>query len=86
MAVGAMLVVRQRAPAGGYLADSGRGAGVFGVLGTVVAVLLALVIFPALQTYCSAVFASMGARWWRRLTSVKPWGSSRNTHRIASRA
>jgi hypothetical protein len=33
----AMLVVRTKAPAGGFFTNSGVGGGVFGVLGTVVA-------------------------------------------------
>ena len=50
-AVGLMLLVRRRAPVGGYFADSDRAAGVFGVVGTGFAVLLAFVIFLAFQSY-----------------------------------
>jgi Protein of unknown function (DUF4239) len=49
-----LFVVRRRAPAGGYFADSTRGAGVFSVLARGVAVLLAFVIFLALQTFRTA--------------------------------
>jgi Protein of unknown function (DUF4239) len=49
-----LLVVRRLAPAGGYFADSTRGTGVFSVLARGVAVLLAFVIFLALQTFRTA--------------------------------
>jgi Protein of unknown function (DUF4239) len=52
--IAGLLVVRRRAPAGGYFADSTRGAGVFSVLARGVAVLLAFVIFLALQTFRTA--------------------------------
>jgi hypothetical protein len=54
VAIAGLLVVRRRAPAGGYFADSTRGTGVFSVLARVVAVLLAFVIFLALQTFRTA--------------------------------
>jgi hypothetical protein len=50
----ALFVVRRWAPAGGYFADSTRAAGVFSVLARGVAVLLAFVIFLALQTFRTA--------------------------------
>lgn len=53
-AIGAMLGLRLRAPRGGVFADSDRAAGVFGVLGTAFAVLLAFVIFVALESYGNA--------------------------------
>ena len=53
-AIAVLFVVRRRAPAGGYFADTARAAGVFTVLGTVVAVLLAFVVFLALETYSTA--------------------------------
>jgi hypothetical protein len=46
--------VRRWAPPGGHFADTARAAGVFTVLGTVVAVLLAFVIFLALETFSTA--------------------------------
>jgi hypothetical protein len=49
-----LFVVRRRAPAGGYFADSTRAAGVFSVLARGVTVLLAFVIFLALQTFRTA--------------------------------
>jgi hypothetical protein len=52
--VAGLLVVRRLAPSGGYFADSTRGAGVFSVLARGVAVLLAFVIFLALQTFRTA--------------------------------
>jgi hypothetical protein len=50
-AVGAMLLVRRRAPAGSYFADGDRAAGVFGVLATGFAVLLGLVVVLAFTSY-----------------------------------
>ena len=54
MAVGAMLLVRRRAPHGGYFHDGDRAAGVFGVLATGFAVLLGFVVFLAFTSYDSA--------------------------------
>ena len=53
-AVGAMLLVRRFAPRGGFFSDSDRAAGVFGVVGTGFAVLLAFVIFIAFESYNNA--------------------------------
>jgi Protein of unknown function (DUF4239) len=53
-ALAALFLLRRRAPPGGYFDDTARAAGVFTVLGTVVAVLLAFVIFLALETYSTA--------------------------------
>jgi hypothetical protein len=53
-AVAAMFLVRRRAPLGGFFTDSDRAAGVFGVLGTSFAVLLAFVIFLAFESYGNA--------------------------------
>jgi hypothetical protein len=53
-AVGLIFLVRRRAPAGGFFTDLDRAAGVFGVLGTSFAVLLAFVIFVAFQSYGNA--------------------------------
>jgi hypothetical protein len=50
----ALFIVRRWAPAGGHFGDTARAAGVFTVLGTVVAVLLAFVIFLALETFSTA--------------------------------
>jgi hypothetical protein len=52
--VGVMSFARRRAPAGGFFTDSDRAAGVFGVLGTAFAVLLAFVIFVAFGSYVNA--------------------------------
>lgn len=49
--VGAMLLVRRRAPVGGYFTDGDRAAGVFGVLATGYAVLLGFVVFLAFESY-----------------------------------
>jgi hypothetical protein len=54
MAVGAMLLVRRRAPDGGYFNDGDRAAGVFGVLATGFAVLLGFVVFLAFTSYDAA--------------------------------
>jgi hypothetical protein len=45
------LVVRRRAPVGGWFSDSSRSAGTLSVIGTMFAVMLAFVIFLALQSY-----------------------------------
>src|SRR6266508_3052911 len=50
-AVALMLLVRRRAPVGGFFTDSDRAAGVFGVVGTGFAVLLAFVIFLSFESY-----------------------------------
>ena len=54
LAVGAMLLVRRRAPHGSYFHDGDRAAGVFGVLATGFAVLLGFVVFLAFTSYDSA--------------------------------
>ena len=51
VAVGAMLLVRRRAPEGGYFADGDRAAGVFGVLATGFSVLLGFIVFLAFSSY-----------------------------------
>jgi hypothetical protein len=50
-AVGAMLLVRRRAPEGGYFADGDRASGVFGVLATGFAIFAGFVIFLAFTSY-----------------------------------
>jgi hypothetical protein len=50
-AVGVMLLVRRRAPAGSYFEDGDRAAGVFGVLATGFAVLIGFVVFLAFESY-----------------------------------
>jgi multisubunit Na+/H+ antiporter MnhB subunit len=50
-AVGLMLLVRRWSPPGAAFTDSDRAAGVFGVVGTGFAVLLAFVIFLAFESY-----------------------------------
>jgi hypothetical protein len=54
VAVGAMLLVRRRAPDGSYFNDGDRAAGVFGVLATGFAVLLGFVVFLAFTSYDAA--------------------------------
>src|SRR3954447_26734858 len=54
IAVTAMLLVRRRAPEGGYFSDGDRAAGVFGVLATGFAVLLGFVVFLAFTSYDAA--------------------------------
>jgi hypothetical protein len=51
VAVGAMLLVRRRAPEGSYFQDGDRASGVFGVLATGYAVFAGFVIFLAFTTY-----------------------------------
>jgi hypothetical protein len=51
VAVAAMLLVRRRAPDGGYFADGDRAAGVFGVLATGFSVLLGFIVFLAFTSY-----------------------------------
>jgi hypothetical protein len=54
VAIAAMLLVRRRAPDGGYFNDGDRAAGVFGVLATGFAVLLGFVVFLAFTSYDAA--------------------------------
>jgi ABC-type multidrug transport system fused ATPase/permease subunit len=54
VAIGAMLLVRRRAPDGSYFNDGDRAAGVFGVLATGFAVLLGFVVFLAFASYDSS--------------------------------
>jgi hypothetical protein len=54
VSIAAKLVVRRVAPRGGFFTDSDRAAGVFGVLGTSFAVLLAFVIFLAFESFGNA--------------------------------
>jgi hypothetical protein len=49
--IGAMLLVRRRAPEGSYFADGDRAAGVFGVLATGFAVLAGFVVILAFESY-----------------------------------
>ena len=50
----AMLLVRRRAPRGGFFADGNRAAAVFGVLATAFALLLGFVILLAFTNYADA--------------------------------
>lgn len=50
----AMLLVRRRAPEGSYFRDGDRASGVFGMLASGFALLLAFVVFLAFQTYDDA--------------------------------
>jgi hypothetical protein len=54
IAIVAMLLVRRRAPDGGYFNDGDRAAGVFGVLATGFSVLLGFLIFLAFTSYDNA--------------------------------
>lgn len=49
VAVVSMLLVRSRAPVGGFFKDSDRAAGIFGVTGTGFPVFLAFVIFLSFE-------------------------------------
>ncbi|HKY13370.1 MAG TPA: hypothetical protein VJM33_00495, partial [Microthrixaceae bacterium] len=51
LAVTAMLLMRRRAPEGGFVADGDRAAGVFGVVATGFSVLLGFLIFLAFESY-----------------------------------
>ena len=51
LAVTALLLVRRRAPDGGFFADGDRAAGVFGVLATGFSVLLGFIVFLAFTSY-----------------------------------
>ena len=51
IAVTALLLVRRRAPDGGFFADGDRAAGVFGVLATGFSVLLGFIVFLAFASY-----------------------------------
>ena len=51
MAIAALLLIRRRAPDGGYFNDGDRAAGVFGVLATGFSVLLGFIIFLAFTSY-----------------------------------
>jgi amino acid transporter len=51
LAIAAMLLVRRRAPEGGYFEDGDRAAGVFGVLATGFSVLLGFIVFLAFTSY-----------------------------------
>jgi hypothetical protein len=51
VAVASILLVRRRAPVGGYFEDGDRAAGVFGVLATGFSVLLGFIVFLAFESY-----------------------------------
>jgi hypothetical protein len=51
IAVVALLLVRKRAPEGGFFTDGDRAAGVFGVLATGFSVMLGFVVFLAFESY-----------------------------------
>src|SRR5262245_61854595 len=50
-AIGAMLLVRRRAPTGSYFTDGDRASGVFGVIATGFAILAGFVVFLAFESY-----------------------------------
>jgi hypothetical protein len=54
IAVAALLLVRRRAPQGGFFEDGDRAAGVFGVLATGFSVLLGFIVFLAFTSYDQA--------------------------------
>jgi len=51
IAVGVLLVVRRRAPDGGYFTSGDRAAGMFGVLASGFAILLGFVVFLAFESF-----------------------------------
>jgi hypothetical protein len=51
VAIGAMLLVRRRAPEGSYFADGDRASGVFGVLSTGFAIFAGFVVFLSFTNY-----------------------------------
>jgi hypothetical protein len=51
VAIGAMLLVRRRAPEGSYFEDGDRASGIFGVLATGFAVLIGFVVFLAFESF-----------------------------------
>jgi hypothetical protein len=51
LAIASILLVRRKAPDGGYFHDGDRAAGVFGVLATGFSVLLGFVVFLAFESY-----------------------------------
>ena len=51
VAIGAMLLVRRRAPEGSYFADGDRASAVFGVVSTGFAIFVGFVIFLAFESY-----------------------------------
>jgi hypothetical protein len=51
IAITGMLLMRRRAPDGGFVADGDRAAGVFGVIATGFSVLLGFLIFLAFESY-----------------------------------
>jgi hypothetical protein len=53
-AIAIKLLLRRRAPTGGWFTDSSHGEGTFGVLGTMFTVMLAFIIFLALESYTRA--------------------------------
>src|SRR5215212_5122049 len=54
VAVGAMLLIRRNAPEGVFVMDADRASAIFGFLATALSILLAFVIFLALETYSGA--------------------------------
>ena len=50
-AIGAFLLVRRRAPEGGFFADGDRSAGFFGVLSAAFAILVGFVVFLAFESF-----------------------------------
>src|SRR3954466_12397216 len=50
-AISVLLLIRSRAPEGGYFADSDRASGVFGVLSTGFAIFAGFIIFLAFTSY-----------------------------------
>ena len=51
LAIGAMLLVRRRAPEGSHFTDGDRASGVFGVLASGFAILLGFIVFLAFTSY-----------------------------------
>jgi hypothetical protein len=63
VAVAAMLLVRRRAPDGGYFNDGDRASGVFGVLATGFSVFLGFIVFLAFTSYDESKTGPRARRW-----------------------
>ena len=82
-----MLLVRRRAPEGGFFEDGDRAAGVFGVLATGFSVLLGFIVFLAFESYdqsrSGAEQEALVARAAGRERAVLPAAGPRRAHRAA---
>ena len=78
-----MLLVRRKAPDGGYFNDGDRAAGVFGVLATGFAVLLGFIVFLAFASYDASRAGRGGGGAARSRNRSRPRSSSRRGRRRA---